>query len=150
MLTFLLKTNCNNANSHPIIFKLQLFPIQLNPLCLQGKFNWTGSLCQPFPMSQHTLCTTTEPGTGCLSLIPSSPIFLSPLCNLPFPPSTHILFPHEARRWPASPVIRGEINNAINKSIWESRTCQSWLGHRGHFLSHYAKAFHSEIKEVSL
>lgn len=51
---------------------------------------------------------------------------------------------------PPPPFIRDEINNAINKSIWESRNCQGWLGHRGHFLSHYAKAFHGEIKEVSL
>lgn len=53
MLTLLFKKGCNNAKSHPNISKLKLFPIQLNPLFLQGKSNQTGSLCQPFPMSQQ-------------------------------------------------------------------------------------------------
>lgn len=97
MLTLLFKKGCNNAKSHPNISKLKLFPIQLNPLFLQGKSNQTGSLCQPFPMSQqahsspqhfcslaqHALCISAEPRTGSLSLIPSSPTLLPPPLQAP-------------------------------------------------------------------
>lgn len=124
MLTLLLKIKgCNNASSDPNISKLQLFPIQLNPLRLQGKSNWTGSLCQSFPISQHAhlspqhfcslaqhaLHITTEAETGSLPRIPSPTLLPTPaisLCKRPFPPSTHILLPHFYH--PAEKQKRGE------------------------------------------
>lgn len=112
---------CNNAKSLPNnfrtvrnIFKLQLFPIQLNPLCSQGKSNWTGSLCQLFPMSQNahsspqhfsslvqcTLYSIPEPRRGSLSLTPQQPCPLLPTPStslLQSPHSSqhiHLLLPH--------------------------------------------------------
>lgn len=104
MLTLSLKESCNNANSHPNIFKLQLFLIQLNPLCLQWKSNWTGSLCQPFPISQQAhsspqrFCSLAQhthsaspprQGQATCPLSPAAPPSCHPLSKLPFPPSTH-------------------------------------------------------------